>query len=56
MVDPKFKKMADKAAQWASTQKGQEAAARAVKDAKETVRVIREAQKIDISKSCKFVL
>lgn len=56
MIDPKFKQMADKAAQWASTKEGQDAADRAVKDARDTVQAIREAQKIDLSKSCKFVL
>lgn len=56
MVDPKYKTMADKAAKWASTREGQAAAKRAVKDARETVQAMREAQKIDLTKSCKFVL
>jgi hypothetical protein len=55
-VDSKFKDLAVRAAEWAATDDGQEAARKAVEAARETVRAIREAQKIDLSKACKFVL
>ena len=55
-VDEQIKQMAERAAQWASSAEGQEAAKQAVKHARETVKPIKESQRVNPTKSCKFVV